>query len=172
MLPSAVAGLVYFSSSAVSEVTSRLAVLIGQDHTQPSDKLDFYEIGFDGALHKLKIDCLRKLGPQRLKTAPLDDPETGEIAAPVEEAAQHFLDGAASALDDPAFRSALFAAIDGLPEDERQVVGLLLKGLPIDAKVEKTVTIARVLGCTERTVRNRRDRAIAKLRSALKEYES
>lgn len=155
-----------------TEILSDLSGIIGLDHTQPSDKLDFFEVGFDGALHKLKIDWLRKLGPQRLKTDPLDDPQTGEIAASVEDAAQDFFHRSASALDDPAFRSALFAAIDELPDDERRVVGLILKGLPIDAKDENTVTIARVLDCTERTVRNRRDRATAKLRAALKEYES
>lgn len=155
-----------------SEIVSSLAVLIGEDHTQPSDKLDFYEVGFDGALHKLKIDWLRKLGPQRLKTDPLDDPETGEVTAAAEEAAQGFLGGVGSNLDDPAFRSALFAAIDNLPDDERQVIGLILQGLPIEAKDQNTVTIPRALGCTDRTVRNRRSRAITKLRGALKEYES
>lgn len=155
-----------------TEILSDLSGIIGLDHTQPSDKLDFFEVGFDGALHKLKIDWLRKLGPQRLKTDPLDDAETGEIAASVEDAARDFFQRSASALDNPAFRSALFAAIDDLPDDERRVVGLILKGLPIDAKDENTVTIARVLDCTERTVRNRRDRATAKLRAALKEYES
>jgi len=155
-----------------SEIVSSLAVLIGEDHKQPSDKLDFYEIGFDGALYNLKIDWLRKLGPQRLKTNPVDDPETGEVTAEAEEAAQGFLGGVGSNLDDPAFRSALFTAIDNLPDDERQVIGLILQGLPIEAKDQNTVTIPRTLGCTDRTVRNRRGRAIAKLRDALKEYES
>lgn len=107
-----------------------------------------------------------------LSLLPIDDPETGEVTAVAEDAAQQFLASTASALDDPAFRSALSAAIDNLPDDERQVIGLLLQGLPIEAKDEKAVTIARVLGCTDRTVRNRRGRAISKLRDALKEYQS
>lgn len=155
-----------------TEIVSDLSGMIGLDQTQSVERLEFFEIGFDGALHNLKVDWLRKLGPQRLKTDPLDDPETGEIAAAVEEAAQDFFERSASALDDPAFRSALFAAIDELPDDERRVVGLILEGLPIDAMDESTVTIARVLGCTDRTVRNRRKRAIEKLQVALKEYAS
>jgi RNA polymerase sigma factor (sigma-70 family) len=156
-----------------SEIASRLSLFIARDHTQVVEQLDFFEIGFDGALHKVKIDCLRKLGPQKLKTDPLDDPQTGEVLAKVEDAAQTFMGRTTNALDDPVFRSRLFAAIDSLPDDEKTVIGLVLQGLPIDAKDTTTMTIAQAIGCTEKTVRNRRDRAIKKLRDILQgEYES
>ncbi len=156
-----------------SEIISHLAELITLDQTQAAEKMDIYEINFDAALHNLKIDYLRKLGPKKFKTDPLEDPQTGEVAAAVEAAAQSFLGHVASKFDDPAFRSALTAAIDSLPDDERKVIGLLIQGLPIDAKDAKTVTIARTLNCTGRTVQNRRDKAFEKLRNALKsEYES
>ena len=82
----------------------------------------------------LKISFLRKLGPKRLRTVELQDPEAGEIALEIEEAAQRFFDTAPSVFDDGDFRSQFFIAIDSLPDDERQVVCLLLKGLPIDSK--------------------------------------
>ena len=54
---------------------------------------------------------------------------------------------------------------------ERQVIELMLKGLPIDSTDGNVLTIAKAVGCTEKTVRNRRDRAIAKLRDALTEED-
>ena len=48
---------------------------------------------------------------------------------------------------------------------------MLLQELPIDSKDKEVKTIVKVLGCSEKTVRNRRDRAFVKLRDALKEEE-
>lgn len=155
------------------EVASRLAILIAQDRAEGGDRLDAYEATFDRSLASLRIDVQRKLGPKRLKTDPIEDEATGEPALHVEEAAQAFLGQAREEFDDPAFRSDLAAAIDTLPDDERTVIGLLLQGVPIDAKEDGAVSIAKLLGCTEKTVRSRRDRAVIKLRRALEgEYAS
>lgn len=172
-LLSAVADSQYRNADEIRmEIISHLAEQVTLDQQHPAENLDIYEINFDAALHNLKIDYLRKLGPQRLKTGPLEDAQTGEVSADVEAAAQSFLGHVSNKFDDPAFRSALAAAIDALPDDERKVVGLLFQGLPIDAKDAKTVTIARTLNCTGRTVQNRRDKAFEKLRKALQsEYE-
>ena len=50
---------------------------------------------------------------------------------------------------------------------KKQVVGLLLQGFQIDSKDKNVMTIARVLQCDERTVRNRRDRACKALKAIL-----
>ena len=70
------------------------------------------------------------------------------------------------------FRSKLLVAISLLPPDQRRVVELLLQEYPIDSKEAGADTIVKILGCTEKTVRNRRDRAFAKLREALKEGDT
>ena len=71
------------------------------------------------------------------------------------------------------FRSKLHVAISSLPPEERQVIELILKGLPDPLiQTKMSVTIAKVVGCSEKTVRNRRDRAFEKLRDALKEEET
>ncbi len=98
-----------------------------------------------------------------------NDDNSFEISAEVEIAAAEFLGGDSSKLDDPAFRSALNAAIDRLPDDQKRVVGLLLQGFPIDSKEHNVMTIARILKCDERTVRNRRDRACKALKAILEE---
>jgi DNA-directed RNA polymerase specialized sigma24 family protein len=99
--------------------------------------------------------------------------DENEIAPEVEKAAAEFFADAPSLFDDPAFRSALAPAINNLPLDQKTVIGLLLQGiLPIDSKDPKTTTIASVLKCDERTVRNRRDRAFKSLRKALEEAKA
>ena len=43
-------------------------------------------------------------------------------------------------------------AISSLPSKERQVIELMLKGLPIDSTDGNVLTIAKAVGCTEKTV--------------------
>jgi DNA-directed RNA polymerase specialized sigma24 family protein len=70
-------------------------------------------------------------------------------------------------IEDSDYRSYLLTAIDSLPDDQRRVVTMLLQDIPIDSKDETTITIVKTLGCSEKTVRNRRDRAYDALRKAL-----
>ena len=68
------------------------------------------------------------------------------------------------------FRFELRQAIDQLPPDERHVIELLhMKEMPIEAKDPETLSVSKLLQCTERTVRNRRDRAYKKLKEILGE---
>ena len=93
-------------------------------------------------------------------------------AESAEKAAAEFFADGPSFFDDPAFRSALGPAINTLPPDQKAVIGLWLQGIPIDAKDPTTNTIARILKCDERTVRNRRDRAFKALRKILEEVKA
>ena len=49
----------------------------------------------------------------------------------------------------------------------KQVICLILQGIPIDAKDPEVMTIARILDCDERTVRNRKTRACKALKAIL-----
>ena len=151
------------------EILGRYAELIAEDCKNRGSALDFYEMRFDLGLMRFRISALRQVGPAADDTVPLgthgEDGE--EISAEVEAAAAEFLGGSPSKLDDPAFRLVLAAAIDGLPEDQKRVIGLLLKGFQIDSKDKNAMTIARILKCNERTVRNRRDRAFETLKPIL-----
>lgn len=151
------------------EISGRFAELIAEDCRTRNSTLDFYEIRFDLGLARFRISALRQVGPAADDTVPLEKHgEDGlEISPEVEVAAAELLGGSPSMLDDPAFRLALTGAIDGLPEDQKRVIGLLLQGLPIDSKDENVMTIARMLKCDERTVRNRRDRAFRALKPIL-----
>ncbi|MFM0047509.1 RNA polymerase sigma factor [Paraburkholderia sediminicola] len=153
------------------EIMERFAERIAKDCGRRIGLLDFYEIRFDKAFAAFRTSALRQIGPSVVDTVPLGtDKDDGlEISAEVEFAAAAFLGGDPEKLDDPAFRLELTAAIDRLPDDQKQVIGLLLQGFQIDSKDKDVMTIARILQCDERTVRNRRDRACKTLRSILQQ---
>ena len=153
------------------EIVSRFVVLITKDCTSKVGLLDFYEIHFNQAMVALRTSVLRKFKAIAgdVTTVPLgsQEPDGPEVSPEVEVALEAFLNGDPQKIDDPAFRLVLFAAIDRLPQDQKQVVGLLLQGIPIDSKEEDVMTIARILQCDERTVRNRRVRACKALKAIL-----
>ena len=153
------------------EIVSRFVVLVTKDCSSQADLLDFYEVHFNQAMVALRTSVLRKFKTRvgDVTTVPLgsQEPDSPEISPEVEDALEDFLSGSPQKIDDPAFRSVLFAAIDRLPEDQKQVISLLLQGIPIDAKEKDVMTIARILQCDERTVRNRRDRACKALKAVL-----
>lgn len=153
------------------EIMGRFAERIAEDCKGQIGLLDYYEVRFDDAFSGFRISALRQIGPSTVETVPLGT-EKGdgvEISAEVEAAAADFLGGEPEKIDDPAFRLELTAAIDRLPDDQKQVIGLLLQGFQIDSKDKDVMTIARILQCDERTVRNRRDRACMVLKAILQE---
>lgn len=157
------------------EICSRFVVLLTRDCNTHPGLLDFYEIRFDKAMVALRTSALRRIGPatRKIKTVPLGSHDDGpEISPEVEAALEEFLSGDPQKIDDPAFRLVLYDAIDHLPKDQKQVIGLFLQGIPIDSKDPDVMTIARMLKCDERTVRNRKARACKALKAILdKEVE-
>ena len=153
------------------EIMGRFAERIAKDCQGRFAMLDFFEVRFDLAFARFRKTVLRQIGPASVLTVPLstDGDEGQDISPEVEAAAADFLGGDPQKIDDPAFRLELDAAIDALPDDQRRVVGLLRQGFQIDSKDPSIMTIAKMLKCDERTVRNRRDRAYKALRAALQE---
>lgn len=154
------------------KVLGRFAELLSADRREYDERLDYFEINFDGALAKLRLDAQRQVWREASRHAPLTyDEESGEPSAEVEDAARRFADFTKSRLDDPAFRLRLHAAIDSLPTEQSRIIYMLIEGFPIDSQDPQAVTIARSLERSEKTVRSYRDKAIATLRCALDEGE-
>jgi len=155
------------------EIIGRFAERIAKDCNGRAGLLDFFEIRFDKGLAAIRTSALRQIGPAAIDTVPIgtDDGDGLEISADVERAASDFLGGDPSKLDDPAFRLELTAAIDALPSDQKRVMELLRQGFQIDSKDKDVMTIARILQCDERTVRNRRDRACKVLKAVLQQED-
>ncbi len=161
------------ASEIRDEIMGRFAERVAKDCKGQSSLLDFYEIRFDKAFLAFRTSALRQIGPTAVDTVPLGTYEDDGLKISAEvEAAADFLGGDQSKSDDPAFRLRFTVAIDCLPNDQKQVIGLLLQGFQIDSKDTNIMTISRILQCDERTVRNRRDRAYKALKTILQEEDT
>jgi DNA-directed RNA polymerase specialized sigma24 family protein len=148
-------------------VLDRFLHLLSIDRTGYCEKLDYFEVAFDSALSSLRLDGRRRAWREERRTVPMENEETGEILAVVEVAAGSYNPFDAEEIDGQAYRSRLDTAIAGLPQEQRGIIEMLRLGFPIESKDPSVLTIATALKCSEKTVRNRRDRAYATLREKL-----
>jgi DNA-directed RNA polymerase specialized sigma24 family protein len=142
-------------------VFDRFVEMVAQDRRQPDDKLDFFEVRFDLAVKRLRLDAQERAWREENRSDALDE-DSGETGSD---------DLAATALDpfesnifsDPLFRDRVYLAIDQLPPEQSRTVHLLLLGWPIHSNDPAVMTIAKALGCSDRSVRNHRKRALKTL---------
>lgn len=155
------------------EVLHKFQVLLCEDRAEYQERLDFFECRFNAAVARLRATARRDICNDAANFVPLAyDSETSEHNPEVEKALSCIMDSVDSHNLDLDYRSKIHAAINSLPLDERRVVELFLEGIPIDSKEKDAVTMAKMLSCCEKTVRNRRDRAFAKLAELLKAENS
>src|ERR1035437_10075877 len=154
------------------KVFGRFVELLSADRADYVDKLDYFEVRFDGALASLRRDAQEQAWRDENRSQPLEyDEDSGELSPEVEAAAGTHDPLAASDFDEPAFPSRLDAAIEALPTEQSRIIHMLKQGLPIDSKEPDVMTIAKALGRSEKTVRTYRDKAFAALRAAMADGE-
>lgn len=150
------------------KVFGRFVELLSADRTAYVDKLDYFEVRFDGALASLRRDAQEQAWRDENRSRPIEyDEESGELSPEVEAAAGTYDPFTASDFDDPAYRLRLDAAIEALPTEQSRIIHMLRQGFPIDSKEPDVMTIAKALGRSEKTVRTYRDKAFAALRAAM-----
>lgn len=151
-------------------VLGKFELLLCRDRQEYQERLDFYECRFNAGMARLRSTARRDICNEAEKFAPLpQDSEAGEPSPKVEEALSCISDSFDGPKTDFLYRSKIHAAISSLPLEERRVVELFLRGIPIDSQEADTMTMVKMLGCSEKTVRNRKNRAFAKLEVLLKE---
>jgi hypothetical protein len=154
------------------KVFSRFVELLSADRSVYVDKLDYFEVRFDGAVASLRRDAQEKAWRDENRSQPLEyDEESGELSPEVEAAAGIHDPFARSEFDDRAYRLRLDAAIEALPPEQSRIIHMLRQGIPIDSKAPDVMTIAKALDRSEKTVRTYRDKAFAALRSAMADGE-
>lgn len=141
--------------------------LMFSDRQDYDDQLDIYEVVFDKAVRAAHITKLRKVNRREHANEDVEDSVTGEIRAVVEAALERYKKAGLSADEDLDYRIHLRRAINVLPADEREVIDLMLTDMPIETNKDGEQSMTELLGCVEKTVRNRRDRAFLKIRQAL-----
>lgn len=150
------------------KVFGRFVELLSADRTDYVDKLDYFEVRFDGAMASLRRDAQEKAWRDENRSRPLEyDEESGELSPEVQAAAGIQDPFAASDFDDPTYRTRLEAAINALPTEQSRIIHMLRQGIPIDSQELDVMTIAKALGRSEKTVRTYRDKAFAALRTAM-----
>ena len=150
------------------KVFGRFVELLSADRTAYVDKLDYFEVRFDGALASLRRDAQEQAWRDENRSRPIEyDEESGELSPEVEAAAGTYDPFTASDFDDPTYRLRLDAAIEALPTEQSRIIHMLRQGFPIDSKEPDVMTIAKALGRSEKTVRTYRDKAFAALRAAM-----
>lgn len=159
------------AAKIIEAVIFAFEVKLTQDRNGYYDGLDYFEINFASAVKLLRSTARTKIDTEEDREQPLSYNDDEAISPEVEAAAGSFDPFNLEKIDDPTYRSALGAAIKELPANEREVVVLMLRGYQIDSNEPSTTTIRSILGCAEKTVRNRRDRALDKLRQALEGLE-
>ena len=146
---------------AREDTLGRLAVLL----VEPGNGADFFEVRFDLALKRLRIDVCRQVRRRRAPLVAIDgigDEQSGEPG----------LDRLADEIDIDALPGHLDAeqmlclrqALSRLTELERKALVLhRLMGIPIASKKPGLSTLVEILGVSERTVRNYLRRAESKI---------
>jgi hypothetical protein len=145
----------------------RFTNMLAEDYAGYSEKLDYYEIRFDGAVKMLRLDsCKKEWREAKKRGVPLEiDPESGEVAGPAEKGGGSFdpFDSEKLQLED--YRSRLDAAIDVLTPDQRRIIEMIRQKIPIYSEDPSTLTIAQALGKSDKTIRTYRDQAYAAIRA-------
>lgn len=144
----------------------RFVDLIASDRRDYSEKLDYFEVRFDGAVANLRRDAQKQVWRYENRHTNLDD-ETGELSIEIERAVDGFDPFNVPQLDIDDYQSRLDTAIDMLPPEQRRIVEMIRQGIPIDSKEAGAATIAKVLNKSEKTIRTYRDQAYATLRTVL-----
>lgn len=161
--------LISRTKSRIREIAfDRFTESLASDRQAHSEKLDYFEVRFDGAIASLRRDAQDTAWREENRTTTIEnDPETNEPSAEVEEAAGTF--NPFENLEENDYRSRLDAAIDTLPPEQIRIIQMLRQGFLIDSKDPDAVTIAKTLKKSEKTIRLHRDRAFKALRAALLE---
>ena len=148
-------------------VLDRFTTLIVEDRDNYADRLDIFEAKFDRAAKMLRMDAFRKISRKEKPLTPLEYGESGDIPDDVEEYSVLLNAPSMTPEEEITYRFQIRQAIDSLPEMERRVLDMLEAGIPIESKNRGEPTIAGLLECTPKTVRNRRARAIQRIREKL-----
>lgn len=148
-------------------VRDRFIEMLALDRNEGDERLDYFEIRFDAAVARLRATARRKAWKNANRQEALGMDETGEPTLAVERAAGSLDIKIELYSDDPAYRSKVHTAIEALPGLQRRIMHMLMQGIQIDSQAPDVVTICKVVGKSEKTVRLHRDAAIMSIRTAL-----
>src|SRR5258708_1679596 len=151
------------------EVFGRFVEILSSDRQAYDERLDYFEIKFNGALEKLRLTAQKRAWLAEKRYAPLEsDEESADLSSEVEQAAGAFDPFDVSDLQSHSYRLRLDAAISQLSSLQRRIIHMLRQGFQIDSNDADTMTIVRAVKRSEKTVITHRDLAFASIRDNMK----
>ena len=148
-------------------VFDRFVTLLLEDRDGYAEKLDMFEVRFDRVVKLLRKDAFRKVTRREKPLVPLEYGDSGDISEDVEESVSLPNPRWMTPEEEIIYRFQVRRAIDSLPEMERRIIDMLEAEIPMESNNPDEPSIAGVLGCTPKTVRNRRARAVRRIRETL-----
>lgn len=148
------------------DVRDHFVDLLLSDRKQYDDRLDYYEVNFNGAVAADRRDANDRHWKHENRTAELET-EDGEVSSQVESAVGDYDPFDVDELDKKDYRFLLNEAIDSLPEFQRRIVVMWRQDIPIESNDPSVESISKVLGKSEKTIRTHRDKAFASLKLRL-----
>jgi hypothetical protein len=138
----------------------RFIELISEDRTWPGDRMDFFEVRFDLGIKRLRLDAQEQAWRDENRSVGLDEAGT----AMENDCGSVVVDRLAEDISsDPLFRRKLYGAIGTLPLEQSRTMHLLLNGWLTHSNDPDVMTIAKALNCSDRSVRNYKERALKTL---------
>jgi DNA-directed RNA polymerase specialized sigma24 family protein len=151
------------------EAFGRFVEILSSDRQGYDERLDFFEIKFNGALEKLRLTAQKRAWLAEKRYASLESDDEGvDLSPEVEQAACAFDPFNVSDLQSRSYRLRLNAAINQLSPLQRRIIHMLRQGFQIDSNDADTMTIVKAVKRSEKTVRTHRDLAFAIIRDSMK----
>lgn len=148
------------------DVVDHFVDLLLSDRGEYDVRLDYYEVNFNSAIARDRQDASNRHWTHENRSDELGSDEA-EVSDRVEAAVGDYNPFDADELDKKYYRLLLDNAIDTLPEFQRRIVEMWRQEIPIESKDSSVLSISKVLGKSEKTIRTHRDKAFASLRRHL-----
>lgn len=140
------------------------------DQIEYEERLDYFEINFNQALARDRLDASSQVRTEQRRSIALDS-EDAQLLSEIEKPLEQLDSFDPYELDKKDYRLLLDEAIDTLPPLQIKIVELWRQGIPITSSDPNVPTISSTLGKAEKTIRNHRDLAFATLRRRLERKE-
>jgi hypothetical protein len=156
-------------SNIADEVLGGFLEMLAGDKVNYDERLDFFELRFDQALKNHTRDAKKKVWRREKRMVSLvPEDDTGELPRDLEAAVGTEEGHGLVELERADYRARLAPAIESLPELQRRIMEMVRLGFPFYSENPDTMTIAKALGKSDKTIRNHHKLAVQTLLGILK----
>lgn len=145
--------------------------LLLADQISYDERLDYFEVNFNGAFASDKLDARKKIQNRDNLTQGLYDEDEEDILSEVENAIESYDPFDPNELDKEYYRRSLNEAITFLSPLQQRIVIMWCHDIPIISKDPNEMTISKSLKKSDKTIRTHRDSAFAILRKRMENRE-